>query len=92
MSDKIEIEAEEIQVQPGDVILLCTDGLTHMVADREIAITLGAGRDAQSFSDRLVALATAHGGRDNVTAVVVRLDAGDDGFLDRLRRRWGSAN
>ena len=95
VADKIEVEAEEIQMKPGDIVLLCTDGLTHMVDDRQIAITLAAGRDAQSFSDRLVALATAHGGQDNVTVVVLRLDAGNDGndgFLDRLRRRWSSAN
>jgi PPM family protein phosphatase len=95
VADKIEVEAEEVQMKRGDIVLLCTDGLTHMVDDRQIAITLAAGRDAQSFSDRLVALASAHGGHDNVTAVVLRLNAGNesnDGFLDRLRRRWSSAN
>jgi protein phosphatase len=91
VSDKVDVQAEEIAVRAGDAVLLCTDGLTHMVADAEIAVALGASEDAQGASDRLVALADDHGGKDNITAVVVRLRGGSDGFLDRLRRRCGRA-
>ena len=90
VSDKIDVEAEEVLLQQGDVVLLCTDGLTHMVTDGEIAAALGACEHAQDATDRLVTLASTHGGKDNITAVVLRIEAGGNGLLDRLRRRWGS--
>jgi protein phosphatase len=89
VSDKIDVEAEEIVVQGGDVVLLCTDGLTHMVADTEIAAALGACEDAQGATDRLVMLASTHGGNDNITVVVLRIETGGNSLFDRLRRRWG---
>lgn len=52
-------------------ILICSDGLTTEVADRDIAATLRANSDAQAAADNLVASALAAGGRDNVSVVVV---------------------
>jgi protein phosphatase len=61
-----------LRLHPRDQLLLCTDGLTDMVAECHIADALDRSRDAQSACDSLVALALAAGGRDNVTAVVAR--------------------
>jgi len=57
--------------RPGERWLLCTDGLTNEVGDDEIAGVLAAGDDPQEVADTLVARAVEHGGRDNVTVVVV---------------------
>jgi protein phosphatase len=61
-----------LDVAPGDVLLLCTDGLTRHVEDAEIAEVLGGAGDAESSCRRLVERALAGGGRDNVTVVVAR--------------------
>ena len=58
----------------GDVVLLCSDGLTDMVPDEQIAAVLRAEADPQRACDRLVADAYAAGGRDNVTVVIARYE------------------
>lgn len=58
---------------PGEIFLLCSDGLTEMVSDEEILSIAGSGDPAAS-AQALVDLANAHGGRDNVTVIVVRVE------------------
>lgn len=72
---------------PGDRMLLCSDGLVNEVEEREIATALGGGGTAQQVTEHLVARATAHGARDNVSVVVVDLDVAtqvDDVTAPRL--------
>lgn len=59
-----------LQCLPGDQMLLCTDGLTEMVPDDEIALVLGSAASPQAACDVLIAMALENGGRDNVTAVL----------------------
>ncbi len=66
----IEPDVAEVDCPPGSRLLLCTDGLTNMVEDREIAQLLGTG-DEHRACDALVDAALEHGGVDNVTVVVV---------------------
>ena len=61
----------------GDRYLLCSDGLVDEVDDREITKVMSANRDAQRAAQALVDIANSHGGRDNVTVVVVDVLAGD---------------
>ena len=63
-----------IEPQPGDVFLLCSDGLTREVDDDDIARILGAGNDLDRAAQALVDAANEAGGRDNVTALAVRID------------------
>lgn len=73
-SPEIEPEVQEVEVELGDVILLCSDGLTEMVGSYEIAGLLAAsGADLQESARRLVDLANEAGGRDNISVVVVRV-------------------
>lgn len=72
----IEAEVSEADVQPGDTLLLCTDGLSNMVAEEDITRTLMQSPSPQVAADRLVQMAVRSGGRDNVTAIVARLQAG----------------
>ena len=58
---------------PGDSYLLCSDGLTKMLRDEEIAEVLTADDTPTRAVDRLIALANAAGGKDNVTVILVRV-------------------
>jgi protein phosphatase len=70
VQEKVELDATEFILSSHDVLLLCTDGLTRMVEDSEIARTLLESSGPQSGADNLIALANQHGGEDNVSAIV----------------------
>jgi serine/threonine protein phosphatase PrpC len=70
----VNVEAHAVEVQPGDRLLLCSDGLTEMLTNDAIATTLGAEADPERACRRLVAQANEAGGRDNITVVIVRFD------------------
>jgi protein phosphatase len=71
--DTIEVDCETLEVLDGDIFLLCTDGLTNEVAEAAIEQALLPGNCRQAAQE-LLDLALEHGGRDNITAVVVRAD------------------
>lgn len=68
----IDVELRFIGLEDGDQVLLCSDGLTEMVAEAVIADALAAAPTAEVACRRLVDLAISRGGKDNVTAVVSR--------------------
>lgn len=70
---EVEIELAEVPLITGDCLLLCTDGLTGMVADERMAETIGSFAAPQEICDRLVALANQNGGQDNITVAVAKL-------------------
>ena len=72
----IDAEVSEADVQPGDMLLLCTDGLSNIVAEEDITRTLMQASSPQAAADKLVQMAVKSGGRDNITAIVARLQAG----------------
>jgi serine/threonine protein phosphatase PrpC len=71
MYDDVEIEARELPYR-GELLLLCTDGLTDMLRDREIEKILVKLPNAREVCDFLVAKANEAGGRDNITVITVR--------------------
>jgi protein phosphatase len=71
--EEVELDAAEYLLLNHDIVLLCTDGLTRMVTDVEIARTLLEVCDAQASADHLVLLANEHGGEDNVSVIVVHV-------------------
>jgi PPM family protein phosphatase len=81
---EIEVDSEEHTRFGNDVLLLCSDGLTRMVTEPEIAGTLQAELDPTKASERLVELANEQGGADNVTAVVVRIGGKAKGWFSWL--------
>jgi len=83
--EKVEADADEQILLAGDTLLLCSDGLTRMVTDPEIASTLMTVEPAQAAAQRLVELANDYGGQDNITAIVVKVAPGSNGILSRLR-------
>ena len=72
----LEAEVTDAEVRPGDTLLLCTDGLSNMVDEEDIARTLSQSASPQNAADKLVGMANRNGGKDNITAVVARLQAG----------------
>ncbi|HBG16623.1 MAG TPA: hypothetical protein DDW93_07555 [Firmicutes bacterium] len=70
-AEPIEPEYREVPVIAGDRLLLCSDGLTVMLSDVEIAALLGAEPSPQVAADRLIAAANDRGGMDNISAIVV---------------------
>jgi serine/threonine protein phosphatase PrpC len=68
---EVDPDVKEISVSEGDRILLCSDGLTGMVSDEQIAALLAQGEVPQAAAESLVKAALAGGGEDNVTVVVV---------------------
>lgn len=71
---RLTIDVEGETILPGDVFLLCSDGLTRMASEPEIASVL-ATEPPRRAADALIALALARGAADNVTAVVVGCDS-----------------
>ncbi len=68
-------DVHHLRLQAGDQLLLCTDGLTDMVASERIAQCIDESKTAQAACDGLIELALAAGGKDNVTAVLARAKA-----------------
>jgi protein phosphatase len=70
---EVEVDLTEIPVQPGDYLLLCSDGLTRMVPEVTVARTIRELRDPQLICDALVQAANQNGGADNVTVIVIEV-------------------
>ena len=74
MQDGVPVDVSVEHVEPGDVYVLCSDGLNGMVSDdRILDIVHGAGADVETTAKALVAQANENGGEDNTTVVVVRI-------------------
>lgn len=71
---RIEPDLAEMTPQPGDVFVLCSDGLTTHVCDERIAEFVGGEGDLEAAAERLVDAANAAGGLDNVTVVLLRVE------------------
>lgn len=68
------VEAHAVELHAGDILLLCSDGLTEMVSNETIAVTLSAVSEPDAACKRLLDEANKAGGRDNITIVVARFD------------------
>jgi serine/threonine protein phosphatase PrpC len=76
ISDDPEVDIIHGELEPGDLILLCSDGLTGMVDDAELAAILA--RDdlpLDGLARELTAAANRNGGMDNITAILIRAEA-----------------
>lgn len=71
----IDIDALRVDLEPGDVVLLCTDGLSGPVPDDEMLEVVQASLTLEDAAEQLVQRANTAGGPDNVTVVLARVDA-----------------
>jgi protein phosphatase len=71
----LDVEVHRLALEAGDVVLLCSDGLTGMIPDEAIARILSEERDPRAACAGLIHSANTAGGTDNITAVVARFDS-----------------
>ena len=71
-ADHVEADFFEVELCEDDRILLCTDGLTNMVRDKEICDTIRQNDNIETAASQLVAMANANGGRDNITVMIIK--------------------
>lgn len=77
----VDVDTLTFSARPGDVFLLCSDGLTTMLGDEDVAAILGRAENLQIAARRLVHAANERGGRDNITVVLFRLEAAPAGVV-----------
>lgn len=70
--ERFAVETQAVDIQPGDVALLCTDGLSGEVSDADLGAVLNSGAPARRMVETLIDAALQSGGGDNVSCVVVR--------------------
>ena len=70
----VEVEITEVPVEKDDLFLLCSDGLSDMVEDEDIQLTISTfGANLETLAKQLVLLSNENGGRDNVSIVLVKV-------------------
>ncbi len=88
VEELVELEINEFEVQPDDLYLMCSDGLSEMVTDAEMLGLINAESSLDDLAARLIEAANVNGGRDNIS-VVLALALGQgrkQGFMSRLLR------
>lgn len=71
--EDLEIDFFEQRIEPGDMILMCSDGLSNMVDDTDIFQIVQTGRDVVEKVQRLVEAANRGGGKDNITVAIIEI-------------------
>ncbi len=86
VEEVVRVAIDEHLVQPGDIYLMCSDGLTDMVSDKDIALVLGSSNPVATMGAELITRANANGGRDNVSVLLIQAKAvtGRAGLMSRL--------
>ena len=83
VEDLVLLDVQHRPLEEGDLYLLCSDGLTDMLEDSEIAaeLTQSAVLDTEMRAQRLIDLANEHGGRDNISVALIRVGSEQPGAL-----------
>jgi PPM family protein phosphatase len=80
---EVEVDTYTVTGRDGDLFLICSDGLTSMISDEEVASILRSSGALEDAADELVRAANQSGGKDNITVVLFRLS--DDAKIDAAR-------
>ena len=78
MDPRLRVSMRSHAVVPGDKYLLCSDGLSGMLSVEEVAETLSREESAETLVERLIAIANAAGGSDNIAALVIECQGGHE--------------
>ena len=88
---KVQVDIMEEQVLPRDIFLLCSDGLTDMVNDEEIHLTLSKySANLVQAGQELIRLANSYGGKDNISVILASVResyARPNGLLNQIKNR-----
>jgi PPM family protein phosphatase len=89
VEDSVLLEVNEHKVEPGDLYMMCSDGLSDMVDDAGIAQILLTADTLDQKALALIAAANAAGGRDNITVLLMQAQEGSNkrGLMSRLLRK-----
>ncbi len=80
VSYDIDVDVADIQIAEGDIIILCTDGLTNMLSEKEILSAITELMPSpEKITDRLITLANNHGGIDNITVITICIEQNNKG-------------
>lgn len=74
MQDHVIVDLQHDDPQVGDVYVICSDGLSGMLSDEEIELVVTAAPDIRSGCKKLIERANDHGGEDNITAVLIKIE------------------
>jgi len=82
----VMLEVNEFSVEPGDLYLMCSDGLSDMVTDEVIARITGEASGLDQIAGHLVTAANDNGGKDNISVLMIAVNeaAEKKGFIARL--------
>jgi protein phosphatase len=70
----VQVEVQEVEVQEGDIYLLCSDGLPDMVEDEDIHLTISTfSANLEMAGQQLVQLSNDHGGKDNISVILTQV-------------------
>ena len=75
--EKVEVDFFEYRLKKGDMILMCTDGLSNMIEDEEMLVIVKSSRDIVEAVERLVEKANDNGGNDNIGVILAEPFAGE---------------
>lgn len=70
-TEQIDIDFFQVELKPGDIVLMCSDGLTNMLEDEEIRMIICGQRDIIEKAQKLVEAANNHGGKDNIAVILI---------------------
>ncbi len=73
INDKVEIDNLALGLQMGDLILLCSDGLSDMLSDQELLNTIKIKNEIETIGRNLIKKAISKGGRDNITLILIQI-------------------
>jgi protein phosphatase len=75
---QVDVDTRTFNARAQDVVLICSDGLTSMISEKQVAAVLQQEPNLDRAAERLIAEANAAGGRDNITVVLFRLEDVED--------------
>lgn len=78
--DTIDVDFFDVAIEKGDIVLMCSDGLTNMLEDEGIKMILGSSGDIAEKAVELVKAANDNGGRDNIAVIII------EPFADEVKR------
>jgi len=79
VEDSVTLESRSHELLPGDLVLLCSDGLSDMLDDEHIGHVLQSSDDIQAIAHALISAANEAGGKDNIAVILVRVQGAAGG-------------
>jgi len=86
IQETVQTDSYEMQPLSGDMVLMCSDGLTDMLSDHEVLQGILQGGTIDEICRRLVSMANERGGVDNITVVLIQFEKEEKGLLQKLFR------